>query len=172
MRPTMNKALSVLKWSGLTLLIVLALAVAVLPRITDYRWVWVHGPSVNVMLGLMQPGIPQNMQIGDYVRMIWKGVDPNGVSKLREGTAIIKKVGCLPGQHLKITMQQADCDGIKVGHIRHETMDGRQISPALYDGIIPPGKFFLLGEHYFSYDSRYFGLVPAEQILGRLVATI
>lgn len=168
MRPAMSKALPVMKWGGLSVLIVLALAVAVMPRVTGYRWVWVHGSSVNVTLGFMQPGMPQDIQVGDYVRMVWKGVDPNGVSKLREGTAIIKKVGCLPGQHLKVTLRQADCDGVKVGHIRHKTMDGKPISPALYDGVIPAGHVFLLGEHYYSYDSRYFGLVPVEWIQGSL----
>lgn len=170
MRPAMNKALFVVKWGGLSVLIILALAVAVLPRVSDYRWVWVHGPSVNVTLGLMQPGTPQDMQVGDYVRMVWKGIDPNGISKLREGTAIIKKVGCLPGQHLRVTMQQADCDGMKIGHIRYQAMDGRPISPALYDGIIPAGKVFLMGEHFYSYDSRYFGLVDFTQLTGSIKA--
>lgn len=172
MRPAMNNILSTVKWGGLCVLIILALAVAVLPRVTGDRWVWVHGPSVNVTLGLMRPGMPRDMRVGDYVRMVWKGVDPNGISKLREGTSIIKKVGCLPGQHLRVTMRQADCDGVKVGHIRHKTMDGRPISPVLYDGIIPPDKVFLLGEHYYSYDSRYFGLVPVEWIQGVLWLTV
>lgn len=156
------------KWACLAVLVVAALAVAVLPRIPGYKWLWVHGPSVNVTLGLLKPGVPTDLTIGEYVLMVWKGVDPNGISKLREGATIVKKVGCLPGQHLKVTMQQADCDGMKIGHIRHTTIDGKPISPALYDGVIPVGKAFLLGEHYYSYDSRYFGLVSLEQIQGKL----
>lgn len=172
MRNVLSKAAQASKWGVLAALVIAALAVAVVPRITDYRWLWVHGPSVKVTLGLLRSGVPGELTAGEYVLMVWKGIDPNGISKLREGAMIIKKVGCLPGQHLKVTMKQADCDGKKIGHVRHETMDGRPISPALYDGVIPAGKVFLLGEHYYSYDSRYFGLVPAEQVQGRLVVAI
>lgn len=168
MRNTQIKTVTVGKWGLLIVLIMAAFFVAALPRLTGYKWLWVRGPSVNMTLGLLKPGIPDEIIVGGYVLMVWKGVDPNGISKLREGTTIVKKVGCLPGQHLKVTMQQADCDGKKVGHIRHETMDGRPITPALYDGIIPAGKVFLLGEHYFSYDSRYFGLVPFTWIQGSI----
>jgi type IV secretory pathway protease TraF len=172
MRNGLSKALATVKWVCLAILVATAFAVAVLPRVTGYRWLWVHGPSVNVTLGLLKPGSPEQLRTGEYVLMTWKGVDPNGVSKLQEGTAIVKKVGCLPGQRLKVTMRQADCDGIKVGHIRHETIDGKPISPALYDGVIPPGKVFLLGEHYYSYDSRYFGLVSFERLQGRITIII
>lgn len=168
MSNALSKAIRVGKWGLLAALVAAAVAVAVVPRITGYRWLWVHGPSVNVTLGLLKPGIPDELTAGGYVLMVWKGVDPNGISKFRKGTTIVKKVGCLPGQHLKVTMKQADCDGKKIGHIRHETMDGRPISPALYDGIIPAGKVFLLGEHFYSYDSRYFGLVPLEWLQGSL----
>jgi len=172
MRNGSSKTLAAAKWACLAVLVVAAFAVAVLPRVTDYRWLWVHGPSVNVTLGLLKPGVPSDLENGEYVLMVWKGVDPNGISKLREGTTIVKKVGCLPGQHLKVTMKQTDCDGEKIGHIRHTTIDGKPISPALYDGVIPAGKAFLLGEHYYSYDSRYFGLVPMEWLQGRLQFTI
>lgn len=168
----MSKAITAGKWGLLAVLSMAAVAAAVVPGVTGYRWLWVRGPSVNVTLGLLKPGIPDELTAGGYVLMIWKGVDPNGISTLREGTTIIKKVGCLPGQHLKVTMRQADCDGKKIGHIRRQTMDGRPITPAFYDGIIPGGKVFLLGEHYFSYDSRYFGLVPFEWIQGSLTIHI
>jgi Type IV secretory pathway, protease TraF len=169
---SLSKILAASRWGLLAILAVAAFAVAVLPRATGYKWLWVHGPSVNVTLGLLKPDVPEELESGGYVLMVWKGIDPNGVSKLQEGTIMVKKVGCLPGQYLKVTLVQADCDGVKVGHIRHETMDGKPISPALYDGIIPTGKVFLLGEHYYSYDSRYFGLVPVEWLRGSLQFTI
>lgn len=169
MQKKFNKIVRWGKFVCLAFLLLAAFAVAVAPRVTGWRWLWVHGPSVNISVGLLRPGIPEKIKAGDYVLITWKGVDPNGISKLWEGAALVKKVACLPGQHLKVTLRQADCDGIKVGHIRHETIDGRPIAPALYDGIIPPGKVFLQGEHYYSYDSRYFGLVPYAWIQGTLV---
>ena len=172
MRDKRSKALATIKWASLAFLMLAAFAVAILPRAIGCKWLWVHGPSVNLALGLLKPGIPEQLRVGGYVLMVWQGLDPNGVSRLQEGTAIVKKVGCLPGQHLKVTMKQADCDGVKIGHIRHETIDGRPIFPAFYDGVIPPGKVFLLGEHYYSYDSRYFGLVDYSRLIGLVMAIL
>ena len=44
--------------------------------------------------------------------------------------------------------------------------------PATGSGIIPPGRFYLHGEHIDSHDSRYdeIGLVPRERVLGRAAA--
>jgi type IV secretory pathway protease TraF len=172
MRNKLNKPLAAAKWTSLAVLAFAAFSLAVLLRAIGCKWLWVHGPSVNLTLGLLKPGIPEQLRIGEYVLVVGKGLDPNGISKLQEGTAIVKKVGCLPGQHLKVTMAQADCDGMKVGHIRHETIDGGPISPALYDGVIPAGKVFLLGEHYYSYDSRYFGLVDYSRLTGLVIAIL
>ena len=170
MRNKLSKVLAAAKWTSLAVLALAAFTVAILPGVTGCKWLWVHGPSVNLTLGLLKPGIPEQLRVGDYVLITWKGIDPNGVSRLQEGTALVKKVGCLPGQHLKVTMTQADCDGVKIGHIRHESIDHRPISPALYDGVIPAGKVFLLGEHYYSYDSRYFGLVNYSRLTGLVTA--
>ena len=170
MRFPLNSLL--VKWSLLGAFVIVALAVAVLPKVTGCRWVWVHGPSVAMTLGLMKPGVPKELRIGDYVRIVWVGVDSNGITKLKEGTTIVKKVGCLPGQHLRVTVTQADCDGRKIGHVRHKTMEGKPIAPALYDGIIPAGKVFLVGEHYYSYDSRYFGLVDRIMLTGRVTTVM
>jgi type IV secretory pathway protease TraF len=167
-----SKPLAAVKRISLALLALAAFVVTIPPRATGCKWLWVHGPSVEVTLGLLKPGIPEQLRAGEYVLMTWKGVDPNEIAKLQAGTALVKKVGCLPGQHLKVTMEQAYCDGVRIGHIRHTTIDGRSIAPALYDGVIPPEKVFLLGEHYYSYDSRYFGLVSFSWLTGTVTAII
>lgn len=33
--------------------------------------------------------------------------------------------------------------------------------------IVPPGRYFVMGSQPFSYDSRYWGLITNEEILGR-----
>lgn len=161
-----HKAVEALRLTGLTLLAAVTLAVAVFPRISGYKWLWVRGPSVNVTLGLLQPVKPAELKAGDYVMLKWRGTDPNHIPRLLGETNLIKKVSCLPGQRLTVTMQQADCDGVKIGHIRHTTLDGKPITPALHDGVIPQGQLFLVGEHYYSYDSRYFGLVNLADLTG------
>lgn len=160
------------RYGCLGVIVLITLAVAIIPRITDYKWILVDGPSVNVKVGLIGPIFPRDLHLGDYVMLVWKGIDPNGIERLRSNTKLVKKVGCLPGQYLKVTMHEADCNGIKVGNVRQVTKEGKPLTPALYDGIIPEGRLFLLGEHYFSYDSRYFGLVPYEWIQGKITVVL
>ena len=62
-------------------------------------------------------------------------------------------------------------DGEPVGRAKTHALDGRPLA-AIASGIIPPGQFYLHGDHVDSHDSRYaeIGLVPRERILGRAVA--
>ena len=62
-------------------------------------------------------------------------------------------------------------DGEPVGRAKTHALDGRPLA-AIAPGIIPPGRFYLHGDHLDSHDSRYaeIGLVPRERILGRAVA--
>jgi hypothetical protein len=143
MRNGRSKVKAAAKGFGLAVLVAAAFAVAVLPRVIGYKWLLVRGPSVNATLGLLKPGIPEQLRTGGYVLMVWRGVDPNGGSKLQEGTAIVKKVG----------------------HIRHETIGGRPL--ALY-GRDPAWKSVSPRRTLFAYDSRYFGLIPFERLLGEI----
>ena len=61
-------------------------------------------------------------------------------------------------------------DGEPVGRAKTHALDGRPLA-AIAPGIIPPGQFYLHGDHVDSHDSRYaeIGLVPRGRILGRAV---
>jgi len=161
-----NKLVAMVKITVIGLIVTFSLLFILIPQFTGYKWIFVSGESVNIKLGLISMGPPQTLIPGEYVMLSWKGVDHNGIEKLRQGLSLIKQIVCLPGQHLRVTVTRADCDGNHVGHIRNKTIDGKTITPALFDGLIPPGQVFLMGEHYYSYDSRYFGLVPQEWIQG------
>ena len=62
-------------------------------------------------------------------------------------------------------------DSEPVGRAKTHALDGRPLA-AIAPGIIPPGQFYLHGDHPDSHDSRYaeIGLVPRARILGRAVA--
>ena len=62
-------------------------------------------------------------------------------------------------------------DGEPVGRAKSHALDGRPLA-AIAPGIIPPGRFYLHGDHADSHDSRYaeIGLVPRDRILGRAIA--
>ena len=62
-------------------------------------------------------------------------------------------------------------DGEPIGRAKTHALDGRPLA-AIAPGIIPPGQFYLHGDHIDSHDSRYaeIGLVLRDRILGRAVA--
>ena len=62
-------------------------------------------------------------------------------------------------------------DGEPVGRAKTHALDGRPLA-AVGPGIIPPGQFYLHGDHADSHDSRYaeIGLVPRGRIHGRAIA--
>lgn len=58
-------------------------------------------------------------------------------------------------------------DGIRLAHsfVRPIDGEGRALAPDA-GGIVPTGQLFLFSEYVGSYDSRYFGPIPAAGVLG------
>jgi conjugative transfer signal peptidase TraF len=79
---------------------------------------------------------------------------------------LIKTVVALAGQHVVID-GSITIDGTHLAHsfLRSSDGEGRALAPNP-GGIVPAGKLFLFSEFASSYDSRYFGPVPAAGVLG------
>jgi conjugative transfer signal peptidase TraF len=89
-----------------------------------------------------------------------RGLCPGWLSPL------IKTVVATPGQHVVIDGDIA-VDGTRLPHssVRSVDGEGRALARAR-GGIVPAGKLFLFSEFAGSYDSRYFGPIPAAGVLG------
>ena len=84
----------------------------------------------------------------------------------------LKTVRGLPGMSVALGEDgTVYLDGAPAGRAKSHALDGRPLA-AIAPGIIPPGQFYLHGDHIDSHDSRYaeIGLVPRTRILGRAVA--
>ena len=84
----------------------------------------------------------------------------------------LKTVSGVPGMAVAVREDGTVwLDGAPVGRAKTHALDGRPLA-AITPGIIPPGQFYLHGDHVDSHDSRYaeIGLVLRERILGRAVA--
>ena len=84
----------------------------------------------------------------------------------------LKTVRGVPGMAIAVGADgTVYLDGEPVGLAKTHALDGRPLV-AIAPGIIPPGRFYLHGDHADSHDSRYaeIGLVLRERILGRAVA--
>ena len=83
-----------------------------------------------------------------------------------------KTVRGLPGARVAVDADRTvSVGGMALGRAKTHALDGRALA-AVRPGTIPPGHYYLHGEHVDSHDSRYaeIGLVPRERILGRAVA--
>lgn len=79
---------------------------------------------------------------------------------------LIKTVVAVAGQHVVIA-DDITVDSAPLPHssIRAADGEGRALAPAI-GGIVPDGQLFLFSEFAGSYDSRYFGPIPAAGVLG------
>ena len=84
----------------------------------------------------------------------------------------LKTVRGLPGATISIAPDRTVfVDRTALGRAKTHALDGRPLE-AVPPGTIPPGHYYLHGDHVDSHDSRYaeIGLVPRERILGRSLA--
>ena len=79
---------------------------------------------------------------------------------------LIKTVVALPGQSVEIGLN-VEIDGVVLIHsdVRALDAEGRTLTP-YSDGIVAADHLFIHSEFAGSYDSRYFGPIPADGILG------
>ncbi|HHJ63328.1 MAG TPA: hypothetical protein ENJ61_00310 [Aquifex aeolicus] len=78
---------------------------------------------------------------------------------------LIKKAVCFPGDFLAARGGEFYCNGKLIAVAYPEA----PVPPISYDGRIPEGRYFVLGIHPASFDSRYMGLVSLDRITGVLI---
>lgn len=85
---------------------------------------------------------------------------------------LIKVVAAREGQRVEVG-RSVTIDGQPLAHsdVRPVDGEGRALVP-WSGGVIPPGLLYLHSSFVGSYDSRYFGPVPAEGVLGRAVPVL
>ena len=88
------------------------------------------------------------------------------------GIPYLKTVRGLPGAVVSVDAERTvSVDGADLGRAKTHALDGRPLE-AVAPGIVPPGHYYLHGDHPDSHDGRYagIGLIPRRRILGRAVA--
>ncbi|WP_325099558.1 S26 family signal peptidase [Campylobacter sp. TTU-622] len=54
------------------------------------------------------------------------------------------------------------CDNVFLGIAQKTDKDGNKVEQFIFNGVIPKDKFFVMGTHPRSFDSRYWGFVDKK----------
>ena len=77
---------------------------------------------------------------------------------------LFKRVLCGPGDLLSTNGGDFYCNNRFLGKAVNYSSSLKPVSVFSYNGTVPKGHFFCMGNHERSYDSRYFGFVRATDV--------
>ena len=148
----------------LMLLIVLLSIVGLLPTHISVTLT----PSLNhrVFFLFFNPD-PLDIKSGDYVLLNINQELIRQITNNPDTDKILKIVGCAGGSVLKVAGNDYYCNGVFIGHAKDISLAGKPLSHYAFNGTIPRGSLFVIGEHKDSFDSRYFGLVSVGSVVAR-----
>ena len=114
---------------------------------------------------------PTEIRRGEYILF---RINPNriAVSEVRKelgrfGThLLVKQIACVPGDRLEVRGNRFYCNGRYLCRAKDKALDGEGLTHFIYNGIVPNNNFFAYGKDNNSFDSRYFGFVKKNEILG------
>lgn len=96
-------------------------------------------------------------------------VDVGHIAAMAHAPKVLKVVVGLPGDHIEITMDEITINGEPYGQNGMQLMFDRGLDPTplLKSYTLGPDEIFLMGDSATSFDSRYWGPVSVEHIIGR-----
>ncbi len=158
---TRKRSISVIK---LVLLIGILAVVGILPSHISVTLT----PSLNhrVYFLIFRPD-SGSIRKGDYILFNMSKETIRQFTDEPHTDKIMKIVGCAAGSVLKVENRDYYCDEVYLGRAKEVSLAGKPISHFVFNGEIPQGKLFVIGEHRDSFDSRYFGFIDARSVIAK-----
>ena len=109
---------------------------------------------------------PDKVVRGDYVLFHHKELAAKvGMKKSEE---MLKVIGCNEGDQLTVDAEKKFyCNGEYLVRAKDISLKGEPLQHFVFNGQIPKGVMFVMGQHKDSFDSRYFGFVDKNRILAK-----
>lgn len=109
---------------------------------------------------------PDKVVRGDYVLFRHKELsDRMGMKKSED---VMKILGCNEGDLLTVDAEKKFyCNGEYLVRAKDISLKGEPLQHFIFNGSVPKGFMFVMGQHKDSYDSRYFGFVDKSRILAK-----
>lgn len=109
---------------------------------------------------------PDKVVRGDYVLFRHKELsDRMGIKKSED---VMKILGCNEGDLLTVDAEKKFyCNGEYLVRAKDISLKGEPLLHFVFNGTIPKGVMFVMGQHKDSYDSRYFGFVDKSRIMAK-----
>jgi len=109
---------------------------------------------------------PDKVVRGDYVLFRHKELsDRMGMKKSED---VMKILGCNEGELLTVDVEKKFyCNGEYLVRAKDISLKGEPLQHFVFNGQVPKGVMFVMGQHKDSYDSRYFGFVDKSRILAK-----
>jgi signal peptidase I len=99
----------------------------------------------------------------------------DGIRGLHAGSLYMKRIAGLPSDHLRISEGKLFVNNKRLalsnamGEIAYYPPSQAEASKLMTDMVVPMGCYFVLGDNSTnSLDSRYFGSLPRDNIIGRI----
>jgi len=77
----------------------------------------------------------------------------------------LKKIACKEQDFLTTIDMDYFCNGKYIGTSSRFDGNGKKIDNFIFNGTIPKDKFFVVGTHPLSHDSKYFGFIDKTKVL-------
>ena len=108
---------------------------------------------------------------GEYIAFVSRQMEPFYAN----GTVAVKLIAGVAGDRVKVGAEGVSINGRLWGALLHLKDGeklwrlGRRVSDVERNEVIPQGHLWMMGTNPRSYDSRYWGYIDNEQIIGRAI---
>ena len=104
---------------------------------------------------------------GEIVAFAARGLGPY----FHDGQTIIKRSAGVPGDRIQVDRETVRSNGATVGEgLALARTLKRAPDDFLRDDVVPPGHLWMMGATADSFDSRYWGFLSEQQVIGRAYA--